>query len=210
MKNHICSILVIMMSIASSAYCQNNCFRDSIVGHFREQRIKEVSFDICYSTRDKIQEYGYVFLKGNIKHGSLKLSLEELKETRKSKLKWVRHSFETTLNLENSLIRLVDSLFVTKNIPVIQKMEGRDLIEYGDKNKIRVWIKQRGKNEKYEFFFEDYFQTQVIFDSIVTYSSQMISLLKLLERIMYTKRTFCVYAHTGTVPLCALLKLKMQ
>ena len=184
MKNHICSILVIMMSITSSAYCQNICFRDSVVGHFREQRIKEVSFDIWYSTRDKIQEYGNVSLKGKIKHGCLKLSLEELKETRNSKLRLVRHSFETTPNLENSIIRLVDSLFVTKNIPVIQKTERRDMIEYGDKNKIRVWMKQRGKSEKFEFFFEDYFQTQVIFDSIVTYSSQMISLLKLLEMVL--------------------------
>jgi hypothetical protein len=173
-----------MMSITSSAYCQNIYFRDSVVGHFREQRIKEVSFDIWYSTRDKIQEYGNVSLKGKIKHGCLKLSLEELKETRNSKLRLVRHSFETTPNLENSIIRLVDSLFVTKNIPVIQKTERRDMIEYGDKNKIRVWMKQRGKSEKFEFFFEDYFQTQVIFDSIVTYSSQMISLLKLLEMVL--------------------------
>lgn len=179
-------LLTFFMSIASSAYGQN-CLRDTLVRHFKENNVKEISFVMYNFTRDRIHRYGYVNLEGKINAKSIKLHLIELK-TNDTNLKWTKHPFKTSPLLEDSLISLLDSQFVSNRIPFILKKEVLDLTRYEDLNCLSVWIKRKGKNEKHDFFFGDYSQTQVVSDTMITYSPQMIELFKLLETIIRNER----------------------
>lgn len=186
MKMHLYIFLSIFMSIASSAYGQN-CMRDTLVRHFKENKVKEISFVMYNFTRDRIHRYGYVNLEGKINAKSIKLHLKELKSN-DTNLKWTKHSFKTSPLLEDSLISLLDLQFVSKRIPFILKKEVLDFTRFEDLNCLSVWIKRKGRNEKHDFFFGDYSQTQVISDTMISYSPQMIELFRLIETIIRNER----------------------
>ena len=166
--------------------CGNNKkinWADSIARHFEDNNVKEISFVMYNFTRDRIHRYGYVNLEGKINAKSMKLYLKELK-TNDTNHKWTKYSFKTSPLLEDSLISLLDSQFVSNRIPFILKKEVLDLTRYEDLNCLSVWIKKKGRNEKHDFFFGDYSQTQVVSDTMITYSPQMIELFRLMETII--------------------------
>ena len=189
MRKQILFILfVFLFSLVSSTNAQSNCLRESLIGIFQKERIKEFSFVMDYPTRTMYHRYGYIYLKGYVKHGNLRLTLHELQDTNGKKAKWVKHSLYVPIILEDSLIRLSDSLFFSKRIPPILKKERLDIIRYDEQNILQIKIKRKKKYENYDIYFGDYSPVQIISDTEVTYSSQMIKWLKLIETIIDNSR----------------------
>lgn len=185
MRKQILFILfVFLFSLASSTYAQSEYLRDSLIGIFQKERIKDFSFVMDYSTLTMIHKYGFIYLKGYVRHGALKLYLHELQDINRKKAKWVKHSLYVPIILEDSLIRLSDSLFFSRRIPPILKKERLDIIRYDEQNFLQIKIKRKKKYENYDIYFGDYSPVQIISDTEVTYSSQMIKWLKLLETII--------------------------
>ena len=183
-KQIIFILFVFFISLVSSTNAQSNCLRDSLIEIFQKERIKEFSFVMHYPTLTMIHKYGFIYLKGYVRHGALKLYLHELQDINRKKAKWVKHFLYVPIILEDSLIRLSDSLFFSKRIPPILKKERLDIIRYDEQNILQIKIKRKKKYENYDIYFGDYSPVQIISDTEVTYSSQMIKWLKLIETII--------------------------
>lgn len=177
-------ILFILMSIMHSMYGQNRCLRDSLFQILQKEHINSFSFAMYYNTRTIRHKYGYVNLKGRIKPGSIKLYLNKLQETNKKKARWVHHSFNAPVYLEDSLLRLISLLFISEKIPAIQKLEWNDTLLYEDMNCFRIKFKRKGREKTLDYYFSDYSQQQIISDKTILYSPSMIELFKLIENII--------------------------
>ena len=177
-------ILLFLMSMIHSMYAQKRCLRDSLFENLQKERINSFSFAMYYNTRTMRRKYGYVNLKGRIKHGSIQLCLNKLQETNMEKTKWVHHSFNAPVCLEDSLIRLIHLLFISEKIPAIRKMEWNETLLYEDMNCFRIKFKRKGREETLEYLFSDYSQQQIISDKTILYSPNMIELFKLIDNII--------------------------
>lgn len=176
--------LCILMSIAFHMYAQGDCQQVSLFEIFQKEQVKDVSFAMYYHTRTMNYKYGYIYLKGCVKHGSTRLCINELQDSNRKKTKWTKHYFKTSVAMENSLIKLIDSLFISKRVTPILKKERLDVMRYDEQNCLQIKIKHKKEYEKYDFYFGDYLQTQITSDVEVTYSPQMIKLLRLMEIIV--------------------------
>ena len=178
----------ILFSMETNIYAQGDCQQASLVDIFQKERIKDVSFAMYYHTRTMNHKFGNVYFKGCAKHGSIKLCINELQESNRGKPKWIKHYFKAPVTMEDSLIKLIDSLFLSKRIPPILKKEKLGIMRYDEQNYFQIKIKHKKEYEKYDFYFGDYVQTQTISDARVTYSPQMIKLLSLIENL-------CIFAY---------------
>ena len=172
------------MSMASCMYAQGNCQKVSPMKIFQKERVKEFSFTMYYHTRTMNHKYGNIYLKGCIKHGTTRLYLNKLQDSNRKKAKWVKHYFNTSVIMEDSLTRLIDSLFISKRVPPILEKEKLDIMRYDEQNCLQIMVKRKKEYERYVFFFGDYLQTQITSDVKVTYSPQMIKLLKMIEIVV--------------------------
>lgn len=165
-------------------YAQRCCLRDSLFENLQKERINSFSFAMYYNTRTMRNKYGYVSLEGRIKHGSIKLYLNRLQQTNRKRTRWVHHSFNAPVYLEDSLLRLISLLFISEKIPAIQKLEWNDTLLYEDMNCFRIKFKRKGREKTLDYYFSDYSQQQIISDKTILYSPSMIELFKLIENII--------------------------
>ena len=177
-------LLYILMSMASCMYAQGNCQKVSPMKILQKERVKEFSFTMYYHTRTMNHKYGNIYLKGCIKHGTTRLYLNKLQDSNRKKAKWVKHFFNTSVIMEDSLTRLIDSLFISKRVPPILEKEKLDIMRYDEQNCLQIMVKRKKEYERYVFYFGDYLQTQITSDVKVTYSPQMIKLLKMIEIVV--------------------------
>lgn len=176
-------LFCVLMSMVSNMYAQGDCLQASLVEIFQKEQVKDVSFAMYYHTRTMNHKFGDIYLKGRVKHGSTRLCINELQDSYR-KTKWIKYYFKPSIAMEDSLMKLIDSLFLSKSVPPILKKEELDMIRYDEQNCFQVKIKHKKEYEKYDFYFGDYLQTQIASDIRVTYSPQMIKLLRLIENIV--------------------------
>lgn len=173
-------VLMILLCNTSNVLGQNRCMKDSLHCFFIKNKIKEVTFDLFYFTKDKWQQNGPNGIGGNINLDTVSFYL--LGYDKKRGL--VEHSFDAPDLMINSLLGLIDTLFISKTRNPILKEEMLDLEEYGDKNILQIKIVRDNKNDnKYEFAFGDYSQSQIVYSKTITFSTQLIRLFKTIEAI---------------------------
>lgn len=181
-------LLMILIIISTNAYCKNCGVKDSVFCNLKMNKIEELSFRMSYFTRPKRWDYGYVHLDGCLKEGKLSLYLLELKRTSEAeKAIWVKYPIKLSTEGENSLLKKIDALFVSKTVQPVLSIIERNSFIYEDRNILQIITKKKGIYERNDYEFQDYSQKQINETEDVVYSPQMITLFKTIEDIIKTK-----------------------
>ena len=181
-------LLMILIIISANAYCQNYSVKDSVFCNLKMNKIEELSFRMFYFTRPKVWDYGHVYLEGSLKKGEFVVCLFDLEASPKTEKNiWVKYPIKLSTEGENSLIKQIDALFISKTVqPVLSIIERNSLI-YEDRNILQIITKKKGIYERNDYEFQDYSQKQINETEDVVYSPQMIKLFKTIEDIIKIK-----------------------